>query len=146
MEEKTPYLFTFSVDTSEMARIEEVASELNKEVGDLSYSEAAAVLIKYTVSSLLEMKTGTVTSTDDGRTIVDSAADGQQAYDGFVTGRLEDQLIKRVRTADEIVIEVVRKKKVWERGKRVRKDVAVQTYRYKNNRGAGDSPGDSAED
>jgi hypothetical protein len=136
MEEERPQFFKFSVDAPEMAKIEDVASELGKEVSALSYSEAAAVLIQYTVNSLVGMDTGTIET--DGRTILDKGADGEQAYDGFVRGRLVEQMLDKVQTADEIVIEVMRNKKVWERGKQVRKKVVDQTYRYPNSSRSGE--------
>jgi hypothetical protein len=131
MEQERIPVFNFEIDASLMGEVEENARHFGKEVADLAYDEAATVVIGAMLKSFEGMETGTFEI--NGRTAVDIEQDGQQAFEGFASNKVAEQLILRVQRADEIVISVMRNKKVWERGKRIRKKVADETYRYQNN-------------
>jgi len=122
--------FTCTIDENLIGPLRESVHELGKELGDLSYQEAAAVVVNFALGRLEGLNVGRVQA--DGMTILDIQQDGQQAFEGFVRGQMANELLDRVCIADEIIIEIMRNTKVWERGKRLRKKVPVETYRFPN--------------
>lgn len=98
-----------------------------KEVGDLSFDEASR-LVGGIVMATTQGGNGKVTS--EGRVIVDSEADGQEALSGY--GRQwAKEMAPHIDDERELVINVTRNKTLWDSIRR-REPKVEHTFRFRN--------------
>jgi hypothetical protein len=101
--------------------------EFGRPVGELNFEEASRLVGSIMVTATQH---GSGTLSQEGRVIIDSAADGPEAFAAF--GRQSArEIASRIDDERELVINVVRNKTLWDAILR-RKPKTEETFRFRN--------------